>query len=53
MCALGRFLPVAILSPDRLVIGESGPSEIGVTGVVTDGKRPEADIPYASVGVLP
>ncbi|MEE8237179.1 MAG: hypothetical protein V3S67_02590, partial [Gammaproteobacteria bacterium] len=24
MTASGRFLPVAILSPDRLVIGESG-----------------------------
>jgi hypothetical protein len=24
---MGRFLPVAILSPDRLVIGDSGHSE--------------------------
>ncbi len=24
MAAMGRFLPVAILSPDRLVTGESG-----------------------------
>ncbi len=24
MTALGRFLPIATLSPDRLVIGESG-----------------------------
>ncbi len=28
MSAMGRFLPVAILSPDRLVIGESGRSWI-------------------------
>ncbi len=28
MSALGRFLPVAILSPDRLVIGESGHSKM-------------------------